>query len=137
MNTSKIEGHIKAEALKKSIFFTMIKSVLFAYIFTISVFIVYGILLTYTQMTEKNIQLVVMITNVISVIIAGFYTARGVSSRGLLFGMISGMLYATITIGVSFCVSPSISLTLKTGIIVILSLFGGGLGGIVGINTKR
>lgn len=137
MSTFKLERPIKTELKQQSTFFTMVKSVLFAYFFTTVTFIIYGTLLTYTEMTEKNIQLVVMITTVISVIISGFITARGISSKGLLFGMLSGLLYATITVMVSVCIVPVISFNLKTLLVIVLSIFGGGLGGIIGINTKK
>lgn len=125
------------EKNKPNTFFSIIKSVLIAYTFTIFVFIIYGAMLTYTEITEKHTQLIVMITTVISVLICGFLTAKNASKNGLIVGMLSGSFYALIMILISICVSPSISLNKKTIMIIVLSLSGGGLGGIFGINLKQ
>lgn len=116
---------------------SLAKGTVFAYFITLVVFIIYGALLTYTNMTEENLQMVVMITTVFSVLISGFISARGVSSKGLLFGMLAGAIYAIIMIMIGFCVLPVINFNLKLLMIFILSICSGGVGGIVGINLKR
>ena len=50
---------------------SLTKATVFSYVLTAIVFVVYGILLTYTETTEENIQIVVMMTTVISVLIGG------------------------------------------------------------------
>ena len=116
---------------------SLTKGVIFSYLITAIVFIVYGILLTYTEKKKKNIQIVVMITTVVSVLIGGIISSKGVSKRGLMFGMLVGIIYSIIMIMISFCILPTIKITSKMIMIIILSISAGGIGGIIGINSKK
>jgi len=115
----------------------ILKGTSIAYAITLLVFIVYSMLLTYTDMTEENLSTVVMITVVISVLVSGFDTAKGVKSRGLIWGLIAGLVYSGIMIIVGFCVVPDYKLSTTSLINLILGLAGGGFGGIIGINFKK
>lgn len=134
-NDKKIKKSVKCE--NGNIFSNLIKGVSIGYAITAVVFIVYAVLITYTQMTEKNTQLIVMITTVISVIVAGYTTAKSADNKGWLYGMLSGFLYAVIMIMLGVIISPEVSFNNKTVMILVLSLAGGGLGGIIGINIKK
>lgn len=107
------------------------------YILTFIVFIIYCILITYTGITEKNIQVVVLCTVVMSVLIAGFKTARAADTKGWLWGICSGVIYVLIMIIIGYCFTQDYAIGSKTGMLLILSIAGGGLGGVVGINKKR
>ena len=104
---------------------------------TAVVFIIYAILLTYSGVTEKNTQLIVMLTTVIAVVTAGTKTAMAAENKGWLYGMLSGFLYAVIMIMLGVVLSPEVSFNMKTVTILVLSIAGGGLGGIIGINIKK
>ncbi len=114
----------------------ILKGTSIAYALTIFVFIIYAILLTYTDMTEENLNTVIMITVIVSVLISGFDTAKGVKSRGLLWGTTAGLVYSSIMILVGFCVVPNYEFSITSLINLILGLAGGGFGGIIGINFK-
>ena len=116
---------------------SLTKATVFSYVLTAIVFVVYGILLTYTETTEENIQIVVMMTTVISVLIGGIIASKGVNSKGLLFGMLVGIVYSIIMIMLGLSVLPVLKITYKMIMIIILSLSAGGIGGIIGINTKK
>lgn len=116
---------------------SLTKGAIFAYLLTAVVFVVYGLLLTYTETTEKNIQIVVMMTTVISVLIGGIIASKGVDSKGLFFGMLVGVVYALIMIMVGLCILPVMKITSKMIMIIVLSISAGGIGGVIGINTKK
>ncbi len=132
-NSKKVTNHSKPN----DAIISLSKGAIFSYLLTAIVFVIYGILLTYTEMTEEKIQIVVMITTVISVLIGGIIASKGVNSKGLIFGMLVGIIYALIMIMVSLCVLPVIKITSKMIMIVVLSISAGGIGGIIGINTKK
>lgn len=134
-NDKKVKKAVNIENV--NIFSNLIKGVSIGYTITAFVFIIYAVLITYTQITEKNTQLIVMITTVVSVIAAGLKTAGGAEKKGWLYGMLSGFLYAVIMIMLGIIIAPEVSLSTKTVMILVLSLAGGGLGGIVGINIKE
>ncbi len=116
---------------------SLTKGAIFAYLLTAVVFVVYGLLLTYTETTEKNIQIVVMMNTVISVLIGGIIASKGVDSKGLFFGMLVGVVYALIMIMVGLCILPVMKITSKMIMIIVLSISAGGIGGVIGINTKK
>lgn len=114
----------------------MLKGVIIGYIFTIVVFVIYAFLITYTNVSEENIQVVVMITTGVSVLIAGFITAKNVDKNGLVWGMGAGGFYGIIIILTSLCLKEKFSLESRNIITLLISIIFGGLGGILGINKK-
>lgn len=122
---------------ENNIFRSLSFGVSLAYIITAVVFVVYAFLLTYTDMTENNIQITVMITTVFSVLVGGIVVSRGAKKNGLLYGMLCGGVYALVMIMLSFCILPDIKITSKMIMILVLSISAGGVGGIIGINSKK
>lgn len=110
--------------------------ILMACAVTIIVFIGYSLLITYSGVTEKNIPVVVVITSIASVIIAGFDAARGAEKNGWLWGIVAGVIYAVILLLVGFAVSKGIRFDSRTVTLLAVSIAGGGLGGVLGINVK-
>jgi putative membrane protein (TIGR04086 family) len=120
---------------------TQIKSlvigVLMAYAITCIVFLGYSMLITYTNMTERNLPMVVAITTLLSVMVAGFDAARGAENRGWLWGMAAGLIYILILTGLMMGVLQRFAVDTRTVSSIVLALAGGGMGGILGINLKR
>ena len=111
--------------------------VLMAYAITCIVFLGYAMLITYTDMSERNLPVVVAITTLLSVLIAGFDAAKGASQRGWLWGMFAGGIYVLILAIVMVVLIPSFGVDGRTITVVMLGIGGGALGGILGINLKR
>lgn len=116
---------------------SLFSGVMIGYAITCLVFITYAVLLTYTSITEENISLVVTITSIVSVLVAGFDAARGATSKGWLWGIIAGFIYAVILVVIMTWVQGRLILDSRTISVLILSLAGGGLGGVIGINLKK
>lgn len=115
----------------------VISGVLIAYAITCIVFIGYAILLTYTNVTENNISLIVTITSIIAVIVAGFDAAKGAAGKGWLWGMIAGFVYGVILLAIMTWVQRGFNMDSRAATLMILSIAGGGLGGVIGINFKK
>lgn len=124
-------------AITKSPLTAMLKGIIISYVLTAAVFLIYALLITYTDASEDYISTTALITTVIACIICGFITARSAESRGLIWGILSGLLYAVILLLTAFALIPGFMPTAKFGAAVILALAGGGLGGIIGINLKH
>lgn len=116
---------------------SLISGVLIGYAITIIVFIAYAILLTYTSMSEDNIGLIVTITSVLSVLVAGFDAARAQSKSGWLWGLAAGFFYGLLLIILMTVFQGGIISIGRSSSLLILSLAGGGIGGVVGINVRR
>jgi putative membrane protein (TIGR04086 family) len=122
---------------KRSQVYTLLSGVMMAYAITCIIFIAYAVLLTYTSVTEQYISVVVTITGVISVVVAGYDAARGAESRGWLWGIAAGALYAVILLCIGAWVNKGLVPDIKTATLLILCLAGGGLGGVIGINKRN
>lgn len=115
----------------------VLKAVMIAYAITVIIFIGYAILLTYTQITEKYMSIVVIVTTIISVMLAGYDCAKAVNSKGWMWGMISGLIYAVISIIIGVVsMKGKIKIELSTVAMLFMSIACGGLGGMIGINKK-
>ena len=124
-------------ALSKTQIKHLTVGVLMAYAITAIVFLGYAMLITYTAMSEKSLPTVVAITTVLSVMVAGFDAARGAEGRGWLWGMIAGLVYVLILVAIVLVTLPAFSADMRTVMVCVLGIAGGGLGGILGINMKK
>lgn len=116
----------------------VLKCVAIAYAITIIVFIAYAILLTYTEITEKQMPIVVTATTIFSVVVAGYDIAKSVDSKGWLWGMTTGLIYAVIIVIIGIVSTKgNIKIEVSTVAMMIMSVAGGGLGGMIGINRKK
>ncbi|AIS52310.1 putative membrane protein [Thermoanaerobacter kivui] len=108
--------------------------VLVAYIITLSFFIVYALLLTFTALSELTLPTLTMLITIIGIVLSGALSARHTTSKGWLNGGIAGILYVTImlVLGAFFVeeLGPASSWTVKYVWGAVL----GALGGMIGIN---
>ncbi|MDO4300697.1 MAG: TIGR04086 family membrane protein [Clostridia bacterium] len=121
---------------KSSPVIALFKGILISYIITMLVFIIFALLITYTDISEKHIGTVIRITTAIVCILSGFITAGSANKGGLIWGIISGISYVIIMCIVGYLLLPDYSITSKLIVSLMLAVAGGGLGGVVGINLK-
>lgn len=114
----------------------LFKGILISYILTMIVFIIFALLITYTDLNEKHIGTVIRVTTALVCILSGLITAGSANKGGLIWGIISGMCYVAIMCGVGFALIPDYGLTSKLIVSLMLAIAGGGLGGVIGINLK-
>ena len=122
---------------KKSQIKKLIGGVLIGYAITCIVLLGYSMIITYTEMSEHNLPLVVAITTVLSVLVAGFDAARGATKKGWLWGMWAGLAYVLIMAIVMVILLPGFAVDGRTITVIVLSLAGGGFGGMLGINVRK
>ena len=115
----------------------MVTGVLIAYAITAIAFLAYALLVTYTNMSEQSLPMVVAITTLLSVMVAGFDAAKGAPSRGWLWGMAAGFVYVLIMAIVMVTLLPTFSVDGRTLLTILIGIAGGGLGGMLGINLKK
>lgn len=113
------------------------KGILVSYIITIPIFIVFAIVLTYTNFPEKLISPAVIITTVISITVAGSTATRRLKNKGWLNGCIVGLIYMLVLYILSSLVFGTFSIDSRIITLVIIAVIAGATGGIIGINVKR
>ena len=114
----------------------LVIGVLVGFAITAIVFLGYAMLITYTEMSERSLHTVVLITTVLSVLVAGFDAARAAPYKGWLWGMGAGFLYIAILAIIMVVMLPTFAIDGRTILVLVLAIIGGGLGGILGINLK-
>ncbi len=117
-------------------FKSLVGGVCIGYSITIIVFIIYAILLTYSNLSDKGMDVVVILTTIISVIIAGFDSTKNAQSKGLLWGVLAGLIYSFILIVISSLIDGNFALDTETIITLLVAMASGGIGGIIGINKR-
>ncbi|MCL2699192.1 MAG: TIGR04086 family membrane protein [Defluviitaleaceae bacterium] len=135
MNLRRTKNIVSAEGRTRTS--AVVSGVLIGYAITCIVFLGYAMLITYSNFTGQGLPLVVTVTSLAAVLIAGFDAARGAESRGWLWGLIAGFVYILILICIGAWVNNSFQADLRTITLFVLALAGGGLGGMFGINFKR
>jgi len=133
----KTETKVFAAEEKRSRLGALLSGVLIGYAVTCVVFIGYAMLITYTSVTGEALPLVVTVTSLLSVMLAGFDAAKGAENRGWLWGIFAGLLYAIILVLIGLWVNKGFALDTRTVTLFVLSVAGGGLGGVLGINFKK
>ena len=115
----------------------LVIGVLIGFAITAIMFLGYAMLITYTEMSERNLHTVVAVITLLSVLVAGFDAARGAHVKGWAWGMGAGFLYIAILAIVMAVLLPGFGVDGRTLMILVLAIVGGGLGGILGINMKQ
>ncbi|MDR1067239.1 MAG: TIGR04086 family membrane protein [Clostridiales bacterium] len=121
---------------KESRLSAILSGILIAYAITCTILIGYAILITYASLTGQNMPLVVTVTCLASVITAGFDAAKGAESKGWLWGIAAGLVYAAILAVIGVWLNKGFVIDSRTVTLAILSVAGGGFGGVLGINVN-
>ncbi|MCL2576002.1 MAG: TIGR04086 family membrane protein [Defluviitaleaceae bacterium] len=125
------------EKIRREQVIGVIMGVVIAYAITAISFIGAAIAITYTNLQETALPAIVMISVVLSVLVAGFDSARKADNKGWLWGMVAGLLYAIVFIGIIVWVADGFIPDMRQLTLLALSLVGGGVGGAIGINFKK
>ena len=111
--------------------------VLMAYALTVIALIVTACLLTYTDLPESSVPIIVTVACVLSVGVAGFDAGRASAEKGWLWGLAAGGIYAVLLLCVLAWTAGGFVPDVRKITLLILSVAGGGVGGMLGINFKK
>ena len=107
-----------------------------AFAITCIIFIGFGILLTYTELSEESLPLVSLVCTALSAMVAGYDWAKCMQKKGLFWGLAAGAVYTAVLYLVTSLARDSFSLQLSAVMTLIVALAGGMVGGILGVNRK-
>ncbi len=131
-------GESLKTALKEHIGLTAVaKGIIVSYIIIIPFFIIFALILSYVDFPEKLVSPAVMITTVLSILIAGSTATRNLKSKGWLNGGLVGIIYITVLYLLSSFVLDDFTASRNVLVMAVVSMIAGALGGIVGINMKN
>lgn len=115
----------------------MVKGMAIAYAITCIFFIAYGLILTYTNISEESLPMIALVCTAISSAVAGYDWAKCRKRKGLLMGLAAGLIYTVILFLVTGLASDTFTLGMSKVMSLIVALAGGGIGGIMGVNGKK
>jgi len=114
----------------------ILKGILISFLFTLSMLIIFSILLVYTNLSEQTIRPVIITITGVSILIGSSLGTRKLHKNGLLSGGIIGSSYILLLYLISSTLNSNFSINWISIIMIIVGLIGGIFGGVIGVNTK-
>lgn len=112
------------------------KSVLIAYIISLLLLVLYGLLLAITSLSETTLSTAVMIITMASIAVSGIYAAIKAESKGFIYGAIVGLVYMVILFFLSLLFGIGVAVDKYLLFRVFMGVVIGALAGIIGVNLK-
>lgn len=116
---------------------TIVKGILVSYLITLPVFAVFAYLLTFTDFPQKYMPTAVIITTLLSIVIAGWSSTKNVKSKGWFNGGIVGIVYMLILFALSSITYENFSINKHVVTMLAIGVLTGSIGGILGINLRK
>lgn len=111
------------------------KGVISAFIITLISIFIFAVLLTYTDISERVIPIVIIALTFISILIGTIIEIRKITRNGMLNGGIIGGIYVTLLYIISSIVNTGFTFNIYTILMIIGGTIAGIIGGIIGVNT--
>lgn len=116
-------------------FFTgFLKGIIYAILFTVVVFLISAILLSYTSLPEDSIPVISTAVKLIGAAVSGFVPAKRSGNRGIITGAASGLLYILIIVITAALTTQESVFGMNVLTTALLCILSGALGGIFGVN---
>ncbi len=112
------------------------KGIIIAFITTFILLFLFSILLTYTNLPEAAIAPTIIVASAISILIGSSLATLKIKKNGLINGGIIGGIYICTIYLISSILNTGFALNISSIIMILICIFAGILGGIVGVNIK-
>lgn len=116
---------------------SMFKGISVAYGITCIIFIAYGILITYTNVSFDNLPVVALVTTALSSAIVGYDWAICTNKKGLIIGTLAGITYVLLLFAISFLANNSFEFGFSKLVTFFVGVLAGGIGGVFGANFSN
>lgn len=108
----------------------------YGYILSLIVILIYNALITFTKLSSDNMGLVVSFITIFGAAFGGFYACKGIKEKGLLYGLLEGLLYIVFLIVLVFLAKEKFVFQVSLIYNLVFTTIAGGIGGIIGVNFK-
>ena len=115
----------------------VIKGTIISIVTTLLLFLVFALLLTYTNISETTIFPVIVVITGISILLGSSLGNIKIRKNGLLNGGLIGLIYMLVLYFISSCFLGDFSLNSNSFILIIAAILAGMLGGIIGVNISK
>ncbi|WP_458408398.1 TIGR04086 family membrane protein [Anaerotignum sp.] len=127
---------MEQKAERGNTWFCLVRGMAAAFAITCIIFIGFGILLTYTEVSEESLPVVSLVCTALSAAAAGYDWAACMQKKGILWGLAAGAVYTVLLYLITSLASDSFMVQLSGVMTLIVALAGGAVGGILGVNRK-
>ncbi len=131
-----MEKIMKSENIKKSMSYSIMKGIGIAIIITLVLFIILGICLANTNLSESIVKPAIIIISGVSILAGTSIGTINQEKNGIIRGALIGFLYVFILYLISSILLKDFTLNIYSLIMFIVAFFCGAIGGIVGVNMK-
>lgn len=111
------------------------KGLVISFIVTLVTIFVFSVILTYTNVSENIIPIVIVVLNFVSILVGTIISMRKTSKNGLINGAIIGGAYVILLYIISSSLNTGFALNGYTIGMAIGGIIAGIVGGIIGVNT--
>ncbi len=111
------------------------KGLICSFIITLVSILIFSIILTYTNISESVIPVVIIILTFISILIGSMLSTKSINKNGMMNGAIIGGTYVILLYLISSLLNTGFALNIYTVIMIISGIISGIIGGILGVNT--
>lgn len=115
----------------------ILKGSIIALITTIVFFLIFALILTYTNITEETIFPVIVVITGISIFIGSSLGNIKIRKNGIINGGFIGLIYMLFLYVISSFFMGDFSLNINSIILIIAAILAGMLGGIIGVNIGK
>ena len=139
MNISNIASSKKVEDKTKEKNNNMVKIIkgsIIAMIITIIALTIYAAILAYTSVSETTMVPVVLTITGISILIGSSMSSISIKKQGIMNGGFVGLIYIIFLYVLSSIISVGFELNMNAIIMLVVAIFTGMIGGIIGVNMK-
>lgn len=112
------------------------KGVGIALLTTFILLLIFAILLTYTKISEKMINPVIIVITAVSILIGSSIENIKIKKNGLVNGALIGGIYIFTIYLISSILNWRFGLEIQSIIMIVVGMIFGILGGIIGVNKK-
>lgn len=96
----------------------------------------FAVLLTYTNINEKTMPTVIIVTTALSILIGSEISTSKIKKNGIINGALVGVIYILMLYIISSTITGNFGLNNYSIIMIATSVLIGGIGGIIGVNRK-
>lgn len=116
--------------------FIIIKGSIIALVLTILMLTIYAAVLSFTNVSENSMMVVIMAIVGICIFAGSFLANLKIKRKGIINGAFIGLIYIVSVYIVSSIVTGIFNLNINSIIMIIVSMLTGIIGGVIGVNIK-
>lgn len=118
-------------------FIKILKGSLISIAVTIILLAIFSLVLTYSSISENTMPTMIILITILSILIGSQMTTRSIKNKGMLNGALVGIIYIGLLYLISSIVTSNFGFNTYSLVMILSSIIIGGLGGIIGVNTRK